>query len=98
MTYRCIRLLPVFFFLLLATCAGAQTTAKVGSSGTMVAGPGDSAGNLAVVAKPSGTGRYWDGFGFLNDGLTPADPGDDEDKHSKPQRLSEWVEYDWAQP
>jgi uncharacterized protein len=107
MTYRCVRQFPVFFFLLVVTviCADAQKAGPGGNSqagsattGTMAAGSGDSAGNLAVVAKPSGTGRYWDGFGFLNDGLTPADPGDDEDKHSKPQRLSEWVEYDWAQP
>jgi uncharacterized protein len=56
-----------------------------------------SVGNLAVVAAASGTGRYGDGFGFLNDGVTPTDPGPIADSNYKRRRFNSWVEYDWQQ-
>ena len=69
-----------------------------GSAPAQSASDTTRAANLAVVATPSGTDRYGEGYGKLNDGLTPTDPGSEDESALKAPRFNTWVEYDWPQP
>jgi DUF1680 family protein len=85
-------LLHIFVLLLVEGVVQAQTAGAQSGATTM------HAANLAVVAEPSGTDRYGGGYGALNDGLTPTEPGSDDESALKAPRFSTWVEYDWPQP
>ena len=56
-----------------------------------------AAQNLAVVATASGSGRPGAALTTLNDGLTPATPGNSRGNRPQPRLSSPWVEYEWPQ-
>lgn len=56
--------------------------------------------NLAVVATPSASVRFYSTAGFLNDGITPMTTGNLRGGGNRPQQRQEtqWVQYEWTQP
>ncbi len=58
----------------------------------------DTAGNLAIVAVATGSGRPGAILSTLNDGLTPMTPGTIRRQGPSPRLGVHWVEYDWSQP
>lgn len=54
-------------------------------------------GNLAIVATPTGSGRFSGTLTTLNDGETPTPKGNP--RYPRPPRqANQWVQYEWQQP
>jgi uncharacterized protein len=84
--------LPVSFFLLVSVAASGPALAQNALEDS-------SRGNLALVAIPTGSGHPGVLLTGLNDGFTPAAPGNRRPGARPPQHTgTQWVEYDWMQP
>lgn len=55
-------------------------------------------GNLAVIATPSGPGRYNPSWSVLNDGATPTPSGGRSGNRPLPAKVTQWIQYEWKQP